>query len=60
MPPETPAHQTAEAARQTLLSDPAEGGKPLLTRVLYVDDEPDLLELGKIFLEQKANFLSLR
>ena len=25
-------------------------------RVLYVDDEPDLLELGKIFLEQNGQF----
>lgn len=25
-------------------------------RVLYVDDEPDLLELGKIYLEQSEEF----
>lgn len=27
-----------------------------MIRVLYVDDEPDLLEIGKIFLEQLENF----
>ena len=26
-------------------------------RVLYVDDEPDLLEIGKLFLEQSGDFL---
>ncbi|MCK9580018.1 MAG: response regulator [Methanoregula sp.] len=26
-------------------------------RVLYVDDEPDLLELGRLFLEESGNFI---
>jgi PAS domain S-box-containing protein len=30
--------------------------KTVLLRVLYVDDEPDLLEIGKIFLEQDGDF----
>ena len=25
-------------------------------RVLYVDDEPDLLEIGKLFLEESGDF----
>ena len=25
-------------------------------RILYVDDEPDLLEIGKLFLEQSGDF----
>jgi PAS domain S-box-containing protein len=32
-------------------------GIPLMYKVLYVDDEPDLLELTKIFLEQTGDFL---
>ncbi len=27
-----------------------------IIRVLYVDDEPDLLEIGKLFLEQSGGF----
>ena len=30
---------------------------PVALRVLYVDDEPDLLDLAKLFLEEKGEFV---
>ena len=29
---------------------------PDILRVLYIDDEPDLLEIGKIFIDEPGDF----
>jgi len=35
---------------------PAERGEPVMIRLLLVDDEPALLDIGKIFLEESGEF----
>lgn len=35
---------------------PPEGMKPAAIRVLYVDDEPGMLEIGRLFLEKTGEF----